>query len=80
MKVKAVPLDINKRRRQYHLEETAVLEVVFDDDIGDSIEDELHIVGVCGACEVCVDLLRIFLFVEILKLHLNVGCRLFIRV
>lgn len=56
------------------LEEAAVFEVVSDDDIGDGVKDELDVGGVCGAGEVCVDLLLVLTLVQVLKFHLDV-CR-----
>lgn len=41
--------------------QTAVLQVVLDDDIGDRVEDELNVSRVCGAGEVSVDLLEMTL-------------------
>lgn len=60
------------------LEESAVLQVVLDDDIGHCVKDKLHVLGVGGACEVSVDLLGIFPLIQIFKLTLNVGSGLFI--
>ena len=40
-------------------EKSTVLEVVLDDDVRDGVEDELDVVGVGGAGEVCVDLLGV---------------------
>ena len=62
------------------LEETAVLEVVFDDDVGDGVEHKLYVVGVGGAREVRVDLLRVTALVQRLKLHLDVARRLLVCV
>ena len=56
------------------LEKPTVLEVVFDDNVGDSVKHKLYIVCVGGTCEVGVNLLCVFTFVEVLKLHLDVGC------
>lgn len=61
-------------------EETTVFQVVLDDDIGDSVENELHILGVCGAGEVGVNLLGVLPLIQILKLTLDVGGRFLIRV
>ena len=62
------------------LEKATVLEIVLDNDIRDSVEDKLHIVGVCGTSEVGVDLLGVLFLVQILKLKLDVGSRLLIGV
>ena len=45
------------------LEESAVLEVVLDDDVGDGVEHELDVVGVGGTREVGVDLLLVLALV-----------------
>lgn len=50
------------------LKETTVLQVVLDDDISDGVKHKLHVIRVCGAREMGVDLFRFFLFVQILKL------------
>lgn len=55
------------------LEKTTILQVVFDDDIGDGIENELHVLGVGGAREMCVDLLGVLPLVQVLKLTLDVA-------
>ena len=54
------------------LEEPAILEIVFDDDVGDGIEYELHIVGVGGTGEVGVDFFGFLALVEVLELNLDV--------
>lgn len=57
------------------LEKAAVLQVVLDDDVSDSIEHKLHVLGVGGTGEVGVDLLCVPFLVQVLKLGLNVtGC------
>lgn len=61
-------------------EKTTVLQVVLDDDVGDGIKDELHILGVCGAGEVGVNLLGVLPLVQVLKLTLNVGGCFLIRI
>lgn len=38
-------------------------QVDLDDDVGDSIEHKLHILGVCGTSEVSVDLLGVLSFI-----------------
>ena len=62
------------------LEEATVLQVVLDDDVGDGVEHELHILGVCGAGEVGVDLLGVLPLVQVLELTLDVGSCLLVRV
>lgn len=56
------------------LEKPTVLQVVFDDDIGDGIKHKLHVLGVGGAGKVGVDLFCILFLVQILKLGLDVAC------
>ncbi|KAJ8344589.1 hypothetical protein AAFF_G00232430 [Aldrovandia affinis] len=62
------------------LEQAAVLQVVLDDDVGHGVEDELHVLGVGGAGEVCVDLLCVLLLVQVLKLGLDVAGRLVVLI
>jgi len=62
------------------LEEATVFQVVLNDDVSDSVKDKLDVIGVGGAGEVGVDLLRVLLLVQILKLQLDVGRRLLVRV
>lgn len=62
------------------LEKATVLQVVFDDDIGDGIKHKLHVLGVGGAGEVGVDLLGVLPLVQVFKLALNVSCCLLIGV
>ena len=62
------------------LEESTVLQVVLDDDVSDGVEDKLHVLGVGGAGEVGVDLFSVLPPVQILKLTLDVGCCLLVRV
>lgn len=47
-----------------HSEEATVLEVVLDDDVCDSVEHKLDVVGVGGTSEVRVDLLGVAALVE----------------
>ena len=54
------------------LEQPAVLEVVLDDDVGDRVEDEADVVGICGTGEVRVDLLHVLALVQVLKFKLDV--------
>lgn len=61
-------------------EETTVFQVVLDDDVGDGVKDKLHILGVCGAREVGVNLLGVLPLIQILKLTLDVGGCLLVRV
>lgn len=62
------------------LKEPTVLQVVFDDDIGDSIKDKLHILGISGTSEMGVDLLGVLSLVQLLKLVLNIACSFIIFV
>lgn len=55
------------------LEESAVLQVVFDDDVGDCIEDKLHILGISGTGEVGIDFLGFLPLVQVFKLTLDVA-------
>ena len=70
----------NKQNRAKNSKEAAVFEVVFDDDVGDGVEDELDVGGVGGARKVRVDLLLVAPLVEALKLHLDVRRALLVRV
>lgn len=54
------------------------LQVVFNDDICNSIKNKLHILGVCGTGEVGVDLLGIFSSIQIFKLALDVSSCFFV--
>lgn len=54
------------------LEEPTVLQVVLDDDIGDGVENKLHVLGVGGTGEVRINLLGFLLLVQILKLGADV--------
>lgn len=54
------------------LEETTILQVFFDDDVGYGVEHELDVLGVCGAGHVGVDLLDVSAHVQVQKLHLDV--------
>lgn len=69
-----------KAGRPRRSEKTAVFQVVLDDDIGDGVEDELHVLGVCGAGEVGVNLLGVLPLVQVLELTLDVGGRFLVRV
>ena len=57
-----------------------VLEVVLDDDVSDSVKDELDVVGVRSTCEVRINLLRLSALVQVLKLFLDVRRRLVVSV
>lgn len=59
------------------LKQTAVLEIVLDNDICDGIKHKLYIVGICRAREMRVDFLCVFPLVQIFELQLNVGRCLF---
>ena len=62
------------------LQETTILEVVLDDNIGDSIEDKLDISCVSGTGEMGVDFLGILHGIQFFKLDLYVGSSFFIRI
>lgn len=54
------------------LEETAVFEVFFNDDVSHSIKHKLDVLRVCGAGHVGVDLLDVSAHVQVQKLHFDV--------
>ena len=58
--------------------QATIFEVVLDDDVSDGVEDELNVVGVGGAREVCVHFLRILLLVQLFKLVSNKRGRVFV--
>lgn len=60
--------------------ESTFLQVVFNDNICNSIKHKLHILGVSGTGEVCVDLLGVFSPVQIFKLTLDVRSCFLVRV
>lgn len=57
--------------------EPAASEIIGYDDVGDSVEDELHILCVRGTGLVAVDLFVLRLVLA-LELHLDVGRRLLV--
>lgn len=54
------------------LEETTILEVLFDDNVGDGIEHKLDVLCVSGTSQMGVDLLDVLPQVEIKELDLDV--------
>lgn len=62
------------------LKQSAIFQIVLDDDVSDGVKDELNVVRVGGAGEVRVDLLLIFPLVEILEFHSYVAWCFFIWV
>lgn len=62
------------------LEQSAVLEIVLDDDVRDCVKDKTYIVGVSSAGKVSVDLFLVLALVQVFKLKLNVGRRILVRV
>lgn len=62
------------------LEKAAVLQVVLDDHISDSVKHKLDVLGVSGTGEVGVDLLCVLSLVQVLKLALNVSCCLLVSI
>lgn len=54
------------------LEEAAVLQVLFDDDVGDGVKHKLDVFCVCGAGHVGVDLLDVTTHVQVQELHFDV--------
>lgn len=61
-------------------EEATVLQVVLDNDVGDGVEHELHVLGVGCAGEVGIDFLVVLLLVEILEFGLDVSLSLLVLV
>ena len=57
----------------HSLEQPTVFEVVFNNDVGDSIKHKLDVVCVSSTCEMRVDLLGVFSLVQVFKLELNVS-------
>lgn len=53
-------------------EQTAVLQVLLDDDVGDGVEHELDVLRVCGARHVGVDFFDIPAHVQVQELHFDV--------
>lgn len=47
----------------FDLEETAVFEIILDDDVGDGVKDKLHVGRVGSASKVRVDLFCVLLLV-----------------
>jgi hypothetical protein len=56
----------------------ALLQVDLDDDVGDGVKHKLHVLGVCSAREVGIDLLGVLPSVQVLKLALDVSSGLLI--
>lgn len=54
------------------LEKTTVFQVILNNNISDSIEDKLNVLGVSGTSEMGVDLLGVLFLVQVLKLGLDV--------
>lgn len=61
-------------------EQPAVLEVLLDDDVSHSVEDELDILGIGGTGHVGVDLLHVPSHVQLQELQLDVVARIVISV
>lgn len=61
-------------------EESTVFQVVLDNDVSNSVKDKLHVLGICGAGEVGVNLLGVLPLVQVLKLTLDVGSCFLVRV
>lgn len=54
------------------LEESAILQVFFDDDVSHGIKHKLDVLRVCGAGHVGVDLFDVSAHVQVQELHLDV--------
>lgn len=59
-------------------EEAAVLQVVHDGEVGGNIKHQLHVLGVDGKGEVCIDFLGIFDLVQVLRVIMDVAACLVI--
>lgn len=70
----------NKKKRLSSSEESTVFQVVLDNDVSNSVKDKLHVLGICGAGEVGVNLLGVLPLVQVLKLTLDVGSCFLVRV
>jgi len=53
-------------------QETAISEIVLDDDVRDGVEYKLNVVSVRCYSELCVDVLRVSTMIQPLKLVLDV--------
>lgn len=62
------------------LEESAIFQVFFDDDVGHGIKHKLDVLRVCGAGHVGVDLLDVSAHVEVQELHLDVVTSILVSV
>ena len=62
------------------LKQSAVFQVIFDDDVGDGIHDELHVAGVRRTSEVRVDVLRRAVAVHTFESRSNVRAGFFVCV
>ncbi|XP_034843783.1 olfactory receptor 14K1 [Mirounga leonina] len=67
-------------RAHWPSEEAAVLQVVLDDEAGESIKHQLHVLGVNSPGEACIDHLGILALVQFLRLILDVAACLVILV
>lgn len=70
----------NKKKRLSSSEESTVFQVVLDNDVSNSVKDKLHVLGICGAGEVGVNLLGVLPLVQVLKLTLDVSSCFLVRV
>lgn len=70
----------NNKKRLSSSEESTVFQVVLDNDVSNSVKDKLHVLGICGAGEVGVNLLGVLPLVQVLKLTLDVGSCFLVRV
>lgn len=66
--------------RLLYLEEAAVLQVFFDDDVSHGVKHELDVLRVRGAGHVGVDLLDVSAHVQVEELHLDVVAGILVSV
>lgn len=62
------------------LEETAILKVLFDDDVRHGVEHDLDVLCVCGTGQVGVDFFHALFHVQVQELRLDVVAGVVVRV